>query len=724
MKNKLLFLLIPLLCAACKPVERVPYSDLAAGLTNLQGIAMLELPATRLISSYDRTGANEDYNHFNGKAVDGQCVLADLEGPGVVSRFWFTGIKPDKKIRFYFDGEKQPRFAFSWNDLRSGIPPFDIEPLSMDEQNCWYTFVPVPFQKRLLITTDDVGYRYGRAPKMYYQLNWSPLPDGMTVESLSPDQDFSKLEEVGLVWNEMKFGPLPEATNGFVLKPGQIAEVWSAKGPATLNAWVMESDISSQDALRNVLIKIHWDGSAEPSVAIPLGDFFGSVWQRWRANSMYFGSEKDGFFTRFPMPFKVSARIVLENQSHESVAFKLGIHQGPYQGGGYFHADWNSSRADEIGKPHVVLNAVGQGRYAGSIVSVVSADQSFWALESDESMLADGKEIWQGTGLEDYFNSGWYYGNVFARPLHGLPNKAPFRTVQYRLHPNEPVLFDQTFKMEFERGPAHASHAAYESVAFYYLEEPQPSGSRLERRMAPVDSLQRQTMMTDLWNFERFGDLKGESEYIDQYIAAYNPPFREVLELRRLACLYEFGQISRTSLLNQLAVSEHPLAATLKALYGDESAVLLQLYCNMKSDLYLDGELLLRAGDPKQPAATLVSLSRGRHVIAVASAWQQYPSWTQVAVRTSKEFLLGTSDEWKHEINPVGNWMQLGYDDSGWKTFGSYSARVKGPPEEPYVWVNPDPFINTCSQAYGLRPSIPWPTKTGRVVYRKEFVVP
>jgi len=159
--------------------------------------------------------------------------------------------------------------------------------------------------------------------------------------------------------------------------------------------------------------------------------------------------------------------------------------------------------------PHTILKTGGRGRYAGCILSVVSADRSFWALESDESMFIDGKKTWQGTGLEDYFNAGWYYGNVFARPLHGLPIKAPFRTVQYRLHLTEPVLFDRNFELQFERGPDQASHAAYESVVFYYLEKPQMSGGRVENRAAPVDTLQPYTLMTDLWNFERFGDLQG-----------------------------------------------------------------------------------------------------------------------------------------------------------------------------------------------------------------------
>ncbi len=723
MKNKLLAFLLLLGLAACKPPATVPYSRLLSELTNTESIAKLDVPPTEMICSFDRTGANEDYNHFQGKTKDGQCVLADLKGPGVVSRFWFTGTQPDKKFRFYFDGEKTPRLEFSWNDLRKGVPPFDIMPLSADEQNCWYSFVPVPFKKRLLITAEDAGYQYGRGEKLFYQLNWQKLPAGQTVKSFSVSEAREQLLKISAVWQNSGFGPLPSADKEFTLAAGQTVELWSGQGPATVNAFTINTDAHDPEVLRNVLLKMYWDGNAEPSVCVPLGDFFGSVWQRWRAQSMFFGSSGNDFFCRFPMPFQKSARVVLENKSASIVALKFGLTAGSHTEGGYFHAGWRNSAAADTGVPHTVLKTAGRGRYAGCILSVVSADRSFWALESDESMTIDGKKTWQGTGLEDYFNAGWYYQNVFARPLHGLPVKAPFRTVQYRLHLTEPVLFARSFEMQFERGPEQASHAAYESVTFYYLDQPQAADSRIENRAAPVDALQPYTLMADLWNFERFGDLQGESEYIDRYCKQFNPPFKEMLDLRKLVCRYEAKQIPQQQLVDRLNASTNAQAEVLRKFYTVPGTALVQLYCNMPSELYLDGKLLLRGGDPQQPVFTAVDLKSGRHVLAAVSGWQEYPKWTQVAVRTADGFLLGTSGDWKNAVNPSGDWASLDYDDSSWQLVGPDSGRTKGPPEEPYIWVQPDPFVNTLSQAYGLRPSAPWGSKKGHVIYRKVFEI-
>lgn len=264
--------------------------------------------------------------------------------------------------------------------------------------------------------------------------------------------------------------------------------------------------------------------------------------------------------------------------------------------------------------------------------------------------------------------------------------------------------------MHFERGPDQASHAAYESVSFYYLEAPQAADSTLIRRDMPTDPFRKHTLMSDLWNFERFGDLQGEAEYIDRYIEQYNPPFADVLNARAQACRYESGLSTN-------------LPEALKELYTAPDAAVVQLYCNMATDLYLDGELILRGGDPKMPVSKIVTLKKGRHVLAAASVYQNYPKWTQVAVRNADGFVVGTSDDWKHAINPSGRWMDLQYDDSEWSGFKNYDGRVKGPPEEPYIWVNPDPFVNTLSQAAGLRPSEKWPDRRGRVVYRKVFEV-
>ena len=93
--------------------EAVTVASEAARLADPLSIARLDGRDTVLHSSYDRTGGNDDWGTFSGDSAEpGWKVVADLKGPGVLTRFWFTGAKDGfpHRFRFFFDGEAVPRF--------------------------------------------------------------------------------------------------------------------------------------------------------------------------------------------------------------------------------------------------------------------------------------------------------------------------------------------------------------------------------------------------------------------------------------------------------------------------------------------------------------------------------------------------------------------------------------------------------------------------------------
>ncbi len=78
---------------------------------SFEGLAKLKNYQVKRISSYDVTGGNADaWKMEPGEAK----VLADIDGPGVISHIWFTVNSPDplslRKLLFrvYWDGEKNP----------------------------------------------------------------------------------------------------------------------------------------------------------------------------------------------------------------------------------------------------------------------------------------------------------------------------------------------------------------------------------------------------------------------------------------------------------------------------------------------------------------------------------------------------------------------------------------------------------------------------------------
>ncbi len=151
------------------------------------------------ISSYDRTGGNDD--GFSGKysfirKEEGGLVIADLKGPGVITRIWTPTPRPiDAMVEFYFDGETSPRIRVKFIDLFSGRHfPF-LSPLSGSGAGGFYTYVPLPYKQscKILVKADRVNF---------YQINYATYPN-RRVESYTTSRTSElkeDLEKVGTLF--------------------------------------------------------------------------------------------------------------------------------------------------------------------------------------------------------------------------------------------------------------------------------------------------------------------------------------------------------------------------------------------------------------------------------------------------------------------------------------------------------------------------------------------
>lgn len=728
------------------------WSDLIRELVDVDRMARLDTLCSRTITSYDPTGGNEDYNHFVRQGPPGWVVLADLKGPGYVSRFWFTGADEEShRIRFFFDGERAPRLDITLGEFCGGKSPF-LPPLANNENYCWYSYIPIPYAKRLIIMAQEGGHKPGGWPRLFYQINYSSLPKGETAQTF-PKQisasEMSLLESVRQAWETLDiFGPahdLQSVTNELTMAQGASHEAKRVDGPGIIrgfNVKLIDRDsVSAGDRdsmLRNVVLRLAWNDSEEAAVEVPLGDFFGSFWHRARCQSMFFGSSNDTFQCRFPMPFRSSARISFENQGNIPVTIETVVSWEPLQEWdqkwGYFHAGWARTGSELVGQPHDILRTVGKGKYVGCILSVTSADRSWWILEGDEVMFVDGNPapFSHGTGLEDYFNGGWYYQNVLVRPLNGLLFQAFFRTVQYRIHLTDPVGFNSSFHMLFERGPDNASSGWMESIAYYYMGEPGHAFTRLEsaaQRVPPPDQLASITVMSELLNYERFGDYKGAYDYIDCFLERYRDfPFSAVLRLRQIAYLERLDGVDPDSSMLQQFVSTETNEVALQQAHlmqwfrGSVSNALLGVFCNTISRVFLDEQLVGEGGKPEKLMVYPVQIGPGRHVLSVEAKYKPYPDWVQVCLLTHHGSICTTPD-WKLSFQPKGNWKKADYDDAEWIRLGGLG--VKGPPEPPFIWIEPNAFVDMQSKAIGLRYTAEkWPSQNVSIIYRKVFTVP
>lgn len=703
--------------------------DLVDDLVDIERVAKLDAPDTRLYACTDPKGGNEDYNHFLSKTSDGEWVIGDFKGPGYLSRVWMTGNEMKKRsLKLYFDNERKPRIDASVHDYFEDDGAF-ISPLSKNEQGCWNSFVPIPFEKNLRIVTENAGTKPGNWPRLFYQFNYHKLDNSQTCPELPnelTESDKNLIDRVARVWKEKDFDSLlPDGeiiSETISLGQNETVECKTISGPAVIRKLSVKLDLSSvpkgikrASVLREVILKINWNDSPDASVSVPLGDFFGSIWRNRRFNSMFIGMTNDTMFTRFPMPFAENAIVSFVNEGSSSIGVKVSAlvtrEDESDSNMGYFHSCWQRTTPGEMGKPHPVLQTHGKGKYVGCILAVMNNRNSWWILEGDETIRVDGEPMprWRGTGLEDYFNGGWYYRKVLARPLHGLIRKSEYSTIQYRFHLTDSVAFKTSIDMQFERGPDHASPGWMESVAYYYLDAPASAASQigsLRNRTTPPDPNAKITVMTQLLSSERLGDFSGACDFVDEFLERHPEyPFAPTLRLRQIRYReekYGFESV-RKDYEDFIAETDDEYARkqaqTLLWFHKSKQNLLIGAFCNARTRVFVDGKRVGVVDNPEQLAVISLRLSPGRHVVALQVTPVRKTPWAQVFIRTHSEDIICNSD-WRQTRELAGDdWNTLECNDSTWTPVTKIYARL---PRSPYVKAIPNAFAGMQSKTEGM----------------------
>ncbi len=279
---------------------------------------------------------------------------------------------------------------------------------------------------------------------------------------------------------------------------------------------------------RNAVLRMFWDGEANPSVEAPLGDFFGQGWgEKYLYASLPLAAAPAGgnaLNCYFPMPFGDGARIEIENQSDSLIPhfYYLCRLRGASQAAS--GRRWAVSMPGGTGKcpapkPDRVTGRTSGKRWASSrktrpmsatislstpkaqaimSASTISSNSPtpLWYGEGDDMFLMDG-EPWpgslHGTGTEDYFNSSWCPKELYAHPYFGyarVNGETGFlgRTHCYRFHLEDPIYFQKSLRASIEHGHANSLTLDLATVAYWYQTEP-------HRPFAPIlPQAQRQPM--------------------------------------------------------------------------------------------------------------------------------------------------------------------------------------------------------------------------------------
>jgi len=264
---------------------------------------------------------------------------------------------------------------------------------------------------------------------------------------------------------------------------GKTATILDMEGPAMITRIWITIDSRDPHFLRRIILRMFWDGEKNPSVEVPVGDFFGTGFQYKHYMSAFTGMTSGGYYCYFPMPFNRSARIEVENQTGQEVyAFYYHIDVQQFEelldeDVAYFHAQWRREIRTAPGENYVILEAEGEGHFVGVNMSMESYGRGLGYLEGDEMVYVDGEKFPSvyGTGTEDYFTSGWYFRDgEFSAPYHGLIVKDDSlgRIAAYRFHVGDAIPFKRFIRFTIEHGHANSEICDYSSTAFWYQKEP------------------------------------------------------------------------------------------------------------------------------------------------------------------------------------------------------------------------------------------------------------
>jgi D-arabinan exo alpha-(1,3)/(1,5)-arabinofuranosidase (non-reducing end) len=281
------------------------------------------------------------------------------------------------------------------------------------------------------------------------------------------------------------------------IKAGTTFTLADIKGPGCIEQiWMTPTG-----NFRKSIIRFYWDGEKDASVECPIGHFFACGWGKYAQISSLAVCVNPGsaFNCYWPMPFRTSARVTVENTDTKDMVlyYQINYSLGKVpRDAGYFHAEYRQENPLKQKGLYTILDGVkGHGQYVGTYLAWEVHSPGWWG-EGEVKFYIDGDTKFPticGTGTEDYFCGSYNFENhethryqTFSTPYTGLaqvlpPNeiyKAGQRFGLYRWHIPDPVRFNKDLKVTIQalgwksNGTYLREEDNISSVAYWYQKEP------------------------------------------------------------------------------------------------------------------------------------------------------------------------------------------------------------------------------------------------------------
>jgi len=265
---------------------------------------------------------------------------------------------------------------------------------------------------------------------------------------------------------------------------------------------------------RYSILRFYWDDEKEPSVEVPVGDFFGMGWGEFAPlNSQAITVNPGSAFNAYwVMPFRKKCRITMENIGEERMTVYYQIDYTLTQvpdDAAYFHSQFRRSNPTQGALFTMVDGIRGKGHYVGTYMAWGVNNNGWWG-EGEIKFFMDGDKKFptiNGTGTEDYFCGSYNFENKktrqyqeFSTPYAGLHQvirpdgvyQSQQRFGLYRWHILDPIRFEKELKITIQDlgwrsgGRYLPQQSDISSVVFWYQTEPHapfpklPSKNELE----------------------------------------------------------------------------------------------------------------------------------------------------------------------------------------------------------------------------------------------------
>ena len=543
MRRLVLVVSVLVLCSGTVSAEKLTYAELVERLVDMEHLATLPPEGLKAAqwSSYDHRSrydaeqgryvywdGNWDGDEYIRKEGD-NLVLAEMEGPGCIWRIWSAQTEAGR-VKIYIDGREEPAVNLPFKAYFDGTnEPFVYPSLVYTAARGKNCYVPIPYQESCKVVAEK---GWGR----YYHFTYQTFPEGTPVPSFSRSLSAgarTALERVDdFLSNRLGSDPAgrrpgqKSLEKNLTISPGETTTVARLSGPRAITAFKVMMDFRGREdeikALRQLAIRITWDGSDRPAVWAPLGDFFGTAHGVNHYSSLPLGMTEDGFYCYWYMPFAESAHVQIANDGGRERQMSVSLTHAPLQKPldryGRFHCKWHRDAylPDEPGRDidWTMLLTRGRGRFCGVTLHVYDGGDRWWG-EGDEKFFVDGEKFPStfGTGTEDYFGYAWGNTSEFARPYHSqsLCTGWQGHIALNRWHIPDNVPFQESFEGTIEKYFPNSRPTLYACTACWYLA---PGGDD-PYRPQPVD--RRVGYCPEMTPYEEEGALEGEDMKVLEY---------------------------------------------------------------------------------------------------------------------------------------------------------------------------------------------------------------